>query len=388
LRPEARLKLGYYPLPNEEAQKIAGWLRFSGLDTSVLDPCAGTGAALEAIAAGDGIRRYAVELDAYRADEAHAHVHGVIHGSAFDCHAPVESFSLLYLNPPYDFEVGEGKNQRMESVFLEEFYRWLKPGGVLVMVIPFDRVYDCRKILTPHFRDKIIHRLTSQASVAYKQVVVFGIRRTRQERDRLTDQSLQNANHKLGDLIRHYEAIPPLADIPEQVFVVPPSVPARLEYRGLPLDLIEDLLRSSPASLQAQRVTHARGTEFKGRPLISLHQGHVGLLCTSGLLNGLFGCGPERHLAYWDAVKVSDRFEEEDEDGTTVIREKERFSQRLTLLYETGRFALLSETAKGKDNPNAERSSAHGPADVHATDQRPLNECQPAPGPSGSGTAS
>jgi predicted RNA methylase len=276
VRPEARLKLGYYPLPIEEAQRIARGLQFSGLETSALDPCAGTGAALAAIAAATGIRRYAVELDAYRAAEARAHAHEVIQGSAFDCHAPVESFSLLYLSPPYDFEVGEGKNQRMESVFLEQFFRWLRPGGVLVMVIPFDRVYECRKVLTPHFRDKTINRLTSRASVAYKQAVVFGVRRTRQERERITDQAVQNANYKLSDLTRRYDAIPSLGDVPEQVFPVPPSAAARLEYRGLPLDLIEDQLRTSPASLQAQRVTHARGSELKGRPLISLHQGHVG----------------------------------------------------------------------------------------------------------------
>lgn len=386
MRPEARLKLGYYPLPIEEAQRIARGLQFSGLETSALDPCAGTGAALAAIAAATGIRRYAVELDAYRAAEARAHAHEVIQGSAFDCHAPVESFSLLYLNPPYDFEVGEGKNQRMESVFLEQFFRWLRPGGVLVMVIPFDRVYECRKVLTPHFRDKTINRLTSPASVAYKQAVVFGVRRTRQERERITDQAVQNANYKLSDLTRRYDAIPSLGDVPEQVFPVPPSAAARLEYRGLPLDLIEDQLRTSPASLQAERVTHARGSELKGRPLISLHQGHVGLLCTSGLLNGLFGAGADRHLAYWDAVKVSDRIEEEEDDGTAVIREKERFSHRLTLLYGTGRFALLSETGKGKDTPNAECSPSNGKADVHTADQRSLDEHQPASGPPGRGT--
>jgi predicted RNA methylase len=387
LRPEARLKLGYYPLPNEEAVRISRWLQFSGSDTSVLDPCAGTGAAIAVIAEGEGVRRYAVELDAGRAEEAHAYAHEVIHGSAFDCHAPVESFSLLYLNPPYDFEIGEGKNQRMESIFLEQFFRWLKPGGVLVMVIPFDRVYECRKVLTPHFRDKAVYRLNSQASVAYKQVVVFGVRRTRQERDRITDQAVQNANYKLSDLIRQYDAIPTLGDVPDRPFTVPPSSPARLEYRGLPLDMVEDLLRKSPASLQAQRVTHARAIEFKGRPLISLHQGHVGLLCTSGLLNGLFGCGSDRHLAYWDAVKVSDRVEEEEDDGTTVIREKERFSQRLTLLYATGRFALLSETAKGKDHPNAECSFENGKVNVHAPDQGSLDEHQPLHGPSGCGTS-
>jgi hypothetical protein len=29
-----------------------------------------------------------------------------------------------------------------------------------------------------------------------------------------------------------------------------------------------------------------------GRPITPLHGGHVGLLCTAGLLNGVFGQGP------------------------------------------------------------------------------------------------
>jgi hypothetical protein len=40
-----------------------------------------------------------------------------------------ESISLLYLNPPYDLESGQTNNQRLELVFLEHTYRWLKPGG-------------------------------------------------------------------------------------------------------------------------------------------------------------------------------------------------------------------------------------------------------------------
>ena len=387
MRPEARLKLGYYPLPSIEAQRIAGWLEFSSPATSVLDPCAGTGAALAAITPGNGVRRYAVELDAHRAGEAKERADEAIQGSAFDCHAPVESFSLLYLNPPYDFEVGEGRNQRMETVFLEHFFRWLKPGGVLVMVIPSNRVYDCGRVLTPHFRDKTIYRLAAPESVLYKQIVLFGIRRTRQERDRLTDYGVQQANLKLSDLTRRYDEIPVLGDIPERIFTVPPSPPARLEYRGLPLDHIEDLLAMSPASLQSRRVTDARKVEFTGRPLTPLHKGHVGLLCISGLLNGLFGDGEERHLAYWDAVKVSDRTEEEDDEGATVIREKERFSQRLTLLYGNGRFALLSETATGKEKSHGERTSADGAATVCSADEGSHDECQPASGQVGCGSA-
>jgi integrase len=53
-----------------------------------------------------------------------------------DVRCPAESVSFLYLNPPYDLEVGQTNNQRMELVFLEHTYRWLKPGGVLIFVIP------------------------------------------------------------------------------------------------------------------------------------------------------------------------------------------------------------------------------------------------------------
>ena len=59
-----------------------------------------------------------------------------MHGSAFEARVPAESCSLLYLNPPYDTEFGPHSNQRMELVFLDHCYRWLKTDGILVFVIP------------------------------------------------------------------------------------------------------------------------------------------------------------------------------------------------------------------------------------------------------------
>ena len=369
MRTQARLKLGYYPLAPAEARRIRRCLQFSGEHTSVLDPCGGTGAALAILTDGANAARHAVELDAYRAEEARKVLDLVIQGSAFDTHAPVESYSLLYLNPPYDFEIGEGKNRRMEALFLEHVGRWVRPGRVLVMVVPHDRVYECRSVLTPQFRDKAIFRLTEPEATAYKQVVVFGVRRSRQEREKLNDQAIQQANWKLNDLTRRYEEIPPLGDTPDRLYPVPPGPPARLEYRGLPLDLVDDLLPASPAWKQSQRVTHAPKNELAGRPLTPLHKGHVGLLCTAGLMNGIFGEGKDLHVAYWESVKVVDRAEEEGgDDEATVIREKERFSQRLTLLYADGRIALLSEKPSEKAPPkrgeDAQRSPEDGNSDV------------------------
>jgi predicted RNA methylase len=123
LRSIARQKLGYFPLALAEAERIRRFLVFSGEDTSVLDPCAGTGTALACITSGARALRCAIELDAYRADEAAKIVNRTIQGNCFDVQCAVESFSLLFLNPPYDHEVSESRNARMERLFLEQTYR-------------------------------------------------------------------------------------------------------------------------------------------------------------------------------------------------------------------------------------------------------------------------
>jgi hypothetical protein len=367
MRSAARLKLGYYPLPAPEAQRIRQFLMFSPDPSSVLDPCAGTGAAFQSITEGANIRRYGIELDARRAAESRPVIDEVVQGNALETHAPVDSFSLVYLNPPFDWEIGQGRNERMEKIFAEHVGRWVCPGGVLVMILPFDRVHDCRATITTQFRDKAIYRLTEPGAADYKEVVLFGVRRTRHERDRMTDLRVSQGHSMLADLTRRYDEIPALPDVPDRSYAIPPSKPTRLEYRGLPLDVVEDQVRSSPAWRQAQRVTHAPTTELAGRPLTPFHKGHLGLLTVSGCLNGCLGEGKDPHVAFWESVKLVDRTEEEADDGEIVIREKERFSQRLTLLYADGRIALLSEkprNSEGEEPGNAQRASTDGPADV------------------------
>jgi Uncharacterised methyltransferase family (DUF6094) len=122
----------------------------------------GDGAAFTEIASDNGVLGYGVELDAGRADQARNKGIEVIHGNCFDVQCPVESFSLIYLNPPYDFEVSEERSQRMERLFLEHVYRWLKRSGVLVMVIPGRYLHDCSQILAHQFRDVRVHRLPAR----------------------------------------------------------------------------------------------------------------------------------------------------------------------------------------------------------------------------------
>ncbi len=127
MRLAGRERLGFYPLPIPEAERIRRFLAFPDKHCCALDPCVGDGVAFAEITADNKVLRYGVELDAGRAEQARSKGIDVIHGNCFDVQCPVESFSLIYLNPPYDFEIGEEKSQRMEKLFLEHVYRWLKP---------------------------------------------------------------------------------------------------------------------------------------------------------------------------------------------------------------------------------------------------------------------
>lgn len=339
----SRLKLGYYPLVESEAERIRRFLRFSAA-CAALDPCAVKGSALKLIAGATSTRLYGIELDSFRANEAAKVLDEVVQGSVFDTHSPVESYSLLYLNPPYDDEVAEDRSRRTEGVFLEHCFRWLQPRGVLILVIPAKRLSSCIGILAPHFRDLAVYRLTEPEAARYRQAVLFGVRRTRHERERFSDRDFRTARNYLTEASNRYTGIAPLPDAPDRVYSVPTGTPAvRLHYRGLPLDALEDLLTVSRAYRQAARTVFAPCFQVTGRPLTPLHEGHAGILSCSGLLNGVFGSGDLRHVACWQTGKIVDRFEETDENEVTTIRERERFTQALTLVYTDGRTAELSE---------------------------------------------
>jgi len=229
MRNAARLKMGYYPLPEAEGVKLRSLLSFSQ-PGSVIDPCVGQGTALHLVTSDAEVRRYGVELDAERARIAGANGIETIQGNVFDALARPESFSLLYLNPPYDSEIGSIANRRMEAVFLEHTYRWLTMEGVLILVIPFERLHDCAGILSSHFASLAVFRMTDPDSVQYRQIAVLGLRRD------VRGAAVENNKRQLLSvgLYGGFLGLPELQPGACLPYSVPPSGEAELTYRGLP----------------------------------------------------------------------------------------------------------------------------------------------------------
>lgn len=342
MRPHGKTKLGFFPLPVPEANRLKNCL-LAGSGFSSLDPCVGDGVACVHLVEGMQARRYGVEIDAYRAEQARNAGIETLQASTFDVRSPAEAFSLLYLNPPYDLETGATNNQRLELVFLEHTYRWLKPGGVLVFVIPQPQLRVCARVLSEHFSDLGVYRLTEPASAQYKQIAVLGVRRKRHQhvRDSVLLDSVRWLEH-----LAVKPNLEPLGETPSIRYEIPASGPVTLVHTGVPLDEVEDLLLDSSAYRQASRILLPRQRDVRGRPLTPLHGGHVGLLCTAGMLNGIFGEGEDRHIAHWRSLKFTDHWEEEEEDGTKILHDRERFSHELTLVFSDGKTQILTHEKK------------------------------------------
>src|SRR6266849_9804477 len=271
MRPHGQIKLGFFPLPVAEAERLQNWLAYPE-QFSALDPCVGDGVAFAQLLRGARGHVYGIEIDAYRAEQARALGVETLQADAVEVRCPAESLSLLYLNPPYDWEAGASDNQRLELVFLEHTYRWLKPTGVLLFVIPQNRLAKCARLLSEQFTDLRVFRLTEAACLQYKQIVVLATRRKRHAR--LSDAALLAGVRDLETLSTKAD-LEPMRDIADVRCEVPASEPVVLTNMGIPLDEVEDLLLESSAYRQAGRVLLPKLGDVKGRPLTPLHGGHV-----------------------------------------------------------------------------------------------------------------
>lgn len=343
MRPQGKLKLGFFPLPAVEAQRLRNCVVFPQ-QVSALDPCVGDGVAFKTLLENTAAYRYGIEIDAHRVEQAKALGIDTLHANTLDVRCPAESLSLIYLNPPYDTEAGHENNQRLELVFLEHTYRWLKPGGVLIFVIPQRQLKPCARLLAEHFTAFRIFRLMEPECLQFKQIAIFAVRRKRH--DRLRDSALLESIGYLESLSEKRD-LEILCDAADACYEIPPSERAELTNVGIPLDEVEDLLLSSSAYRQAARVLIREQSDVSGRPLTPLHGGHVGLLCTAGMLNGIFGECESRHVAHWRSVKFTDHWEEREEDGTIIQHDRERFSHELSLIFATGETKVLTHEKKG-----------------------------------------
>ena len=146
----------------------------------ILDPCCGAGDALQRLAENldrpnsMSIETYGVELHKDRAEEAENRLHRTLASDLFATSIANGAFGLLLLNPPYDYD---SEDKRTEHAFLTHTTRYLAESGLLVFIVPRQRLRVSARYLSTHYGRMQCWAFPQPEREVFDQVVLMGYRK-------------------------------------------------------------------------------------------------------------------------------------------------------------------------------------------------------------------
>lgn len=324
----AQSKMGFYPTPSEVIQHIKKMLDIKP-GAKLFDPCCGEGALAE-LAEGSEARTYGVELDEDRYRKSLSKFTKVVWGDALhELHCTNYTFDLLFLNPPYDWEINENDKHgllRTEVRFLAHTKRYLNPnGGVIVYIIPYDSLRYVWKGFAK-MKNPRVFAFPKDLYCDFKQIVVIG---------KLTpllteEEKLANTQYFQNILSIPVEEKDRVAEIIETTDCVDDNfVKYTVDACGVELktfhtnrlskeEVAEKLKKSSLHKVvDGLFKFYEIGTI---RPLTNLKNGHLAMLLASGKMNGRINT-PDGDLVIKGIVReVFESVSSEDENEEIISK--------------------------------------------------------------------
>jgi hypothetical protein len=288
-----------------------------GTAVNLFDPCAGEGRALRQMAEdlvtkGAQVTTYGIELEPSRAQKARELLNHVIAGGYETIRMTNGAVSAMWLNPPYADMKGSG---RVETVFLRDLTRErLQPGGLLMFCIPQSSLADCASVLASRFKDIEVYRFTNEHYPQYRQVVVFGYRRDKND----SGPGARRVSEKLAYLGKHGPEVLKTLDILDgKVYTIPPAAKEISLFRGSEItkDEIEEALAKSTAFKKMEElISPPPLVRVKMKtPILPLKLAHIGTAIAAGAVGGNMG----NHVVVGNTKKVVRTF---DRDEKTVVQ--------------------------------------------------------------------
>jgi predicted RNA methylase len=334
MRLEAQAKAGFYPTPSKVVDIIKTWIgeKMPG-PRRLLDPCCGTGDPAAQIATAAGCDAYGVEINTDRAKTAKNLLSKVVAGNLFSVRARPGAFSILYLNPPYDFDAEDG---RTELSFLKHTLPYLTPRGLLLFVVPQRRITTrIARVLSAYFEDLRVRKFPADEFQSFGQIVITGLKKARAEIN----------GDVLASLIQIQSMDLPDMHRKEFSFTVPAA--GRdffIRSAEFGSDELAEELKASPLWKEPALglVEEDEQTRPALQPLMPPRKAHLAMLIAAGLINNqILEANGKSLLIKGTSKKAIDRFEEETERGIKITERERIVTQINAFDLKTGEYLQI-----------------------------------------------
>ena len=302
MRLAAQAKGGYYPTPDRVVDLVADLIqtptgyyhrdrepsasstpaavagtRFSGWPRASTGPTLCPSRPTESSCTGTGLRRPSSGL------------HRTLASDLFATSIANGAFGLLLLNPPYDYD---SEDKRTEHAFLTQTTRYLAESGLLVFIVPRQRLAVSARYLSTHYGRMQCWAFPDPERQVFDQVVLMGYRKADPVPDANAEsmvlewavgepEPLRSQTYSYAEFS---PATVPSGDILFTTRTVDP-VAAAVEARRSGLWANTDITDTLwPAG------------DSRTRPLMPLRRGHMAMLVAAGFLDNLVLEGDGRRI--------------------------------------------------------------------------------------------
>lgn len=289
MRLAAQAKGGFYPTPPRVVDMIAEVIStpsgYHDRETlRILDPCCGAGKAVAQLAQRLNrrnalpIRTYGVELHRDRAEQAERRLDRALAADLFQTSIANEAFGLAYLNPPYDWD---REDKRVEHAFLTHCTRYLTEHGLLIFIVPRQRLAVSARYLASHYAKMRCWEFPSPERDVFDQVVLMGCRKAEPSFDASAEKQVRAWAHGEPET---------MGSNPYTVFDAPPTPTGNILFATRAVDPLAAAAEARRSGLwNSPHVTDALWPvkDLRTRPLMPLRRGHMAMLVAAGFLDNL-----------------------------------------------------------------------------------------------------
>lgn len=338
-------KMGAFYTDPEHCRRIGQLFDFPAEEVCVLEPSIGDGVAVQNVLLGcENPTVFGVELNTSTYDDLKEKFPYVLNTDFLNgVKISKGSFTFCFANPPYG--VHQESKERLEKLFIEKLWGYLKPGAVFALVIPHYVLTDEKfaKCYLARFNPIACFRFDDDVYASYQQIVVIGKRRS----------SLGMMKTWLAKFMEKVSSVDKLAYLPRYGEPVPQKIPVEpsasddIEYfTTLEFDVRKAGEAVADSGLYCFIEKKAMTPEYHAaklsRPPVPLKKDSLYLCAISGYGQGLAG-SEETHDLHLQrgSAKVTVTPEVVRKDGKSVVVEHSYTKMILNIIENDGRITTL-----------------------------------------------